>query len=134
MSQALGRRCAAALRAAAPLLLLAAAAGVLLQSPPASNNFYPQCPLYSLLHVQCPGCGGTRALAALLRGELRGAFHVNALITLMLPLVAGYGSVCYWRFVQHTPLHLPQIPRTALYAALAIAAAFTVQRNLPMYW
>jgi hypothetical protein len=125
---------ATTLRAAAPLMLIAAVAAVLLRFPPEQYSFYPQCPVYLMLHLQCPGCGGTRALAALLHGRLQEAIHFNGLITLMLPLVTGYGSICYWRFVQRKPLRLPQIPPAALYAGLAVATIFTVQRNLRLPW
>jgi hypothetical protein len=128
------RGIASSLRAAAPLILLGVAAVVLLQFPPERNSFYPQCPIYATLHLLCPGCGGTRALAALLHGRLHEALRYNALVTLMLPLAAGYGSHCYWRFVQRRPLRLPQVRPAAVYACLAIAAIFTVERNLPMHW
>ena len=60
---------------------------VLLCFPPAQNNFYPKCPIYKLTHLQCPGCGATRA-AAVLRGDFAEAIHFNALVTLLLPFVA----------------------------------------------
>jgi hypothetical protein len=128
------RGMAVALRAVAPAMLIAVAAAVLRRFPPEQNSFYPQCPVYSMLHLLCPGCGGTRALAALLHGHLREAFRYNALVTLMLPLAAGYGSLCYWRFVQCKPLRLPHVRPAAIYACLAVAAIFTLQRNLPMHW
>lgn len=118
------------LRAAAPLVLVAAIAAVLLRFPPAQSGFYPVCPIYFVLHLQCPGCGGTRALAALLHGQLQEALRWNALITLTLPLAAGYGSTLYWRFLRRKALHWPQVPQAAVYAALAVAAVFTVERNL----
>jgi hypothetical protein len=124
----------ATLRAAAPLVLIAAVAAVLRRFPPAQNHFYPLCPVYFVLHLQCPGCGGMRALAALLHGHLREALHRNALITLMLPLVSGYGGVLYWRFLQRKALRWPQVPSPAIYAGLALAAVFAIERNLPAPW
>jgi hypothetical protein len=134
MSSLLLGRISVTLRAAAPLVLIAAVAAVLLRFPPAQNHFYPVCPVYFVLHLQCPGCGGMRALAALLHGHLREALHRNALITLMLPLAAGYGGVLYWRFLQRKALGWPQAPPAAIYAGLAIAAVFTIERNLPAPW
>jgi hypothetical protein len=134
MSSILHGPISAILRAAAPLVLIAAVAAVLLRFPPAENHFYPVCPVYFVLHLQCPGCGGTRALAALLHGHLREALQWNALITLMLPLAAGYGGVLYWRFLQRKALGWPQAPPAAIYAGLAIAAVFTMERNLPTPW
>jgi hypothetical protein len=134
MISILQSRISGTLRAAAPLVLIAAVAAVLLRFPPSQNHFYPVCPVYFVLHLQCPGCGGTRALAALLHGHLREALHWNALITLMLPPAAGYGGVLYWRFLRRKALGWPQAPPAAIYAALAIAAVFTMERNLPAPW
>ena len=49
------------------LLSVALATVVLLRFPPAEYSFYPRCPIFASLHLLCPGCGATRALAALLR-------------------------------------------------------------------
>jgi hypothetical protein len=134
MTSALQSRISATLRAAAPLVPIAAVAAVLVRFPPAQSHFYPVCPVYFVLHLQCPGCGGTRALAALLHGRLQEAVRWNALITLMLPLAAGYGSLLYWRFLQRKALRWPQVPSPAIYAGLALAAVFTIERNLPAPW
>ena len=120
------------LRAAAPLAVIALIATVLLRYPPARYSFYPQCPIYEYLHLQCPGCGATRALAAVLRGHLAEAMHLNALVTLLLPFAAAYGIFCYRRFTQRKAVPWPQPPRAMLYAAFTVAAVFTVIRNLSL--
>jgi hypothetical protein len=125
-------RIANIVRAAAPLAVITLAATVLLRYPPAQNSFYPQCPIHEYLHLQCPGCGATRALAALLRGHLAEAIHFNALITLLLPFAATYGILYYRRFLQRRPLRWPQPQPAAIYASLAFIAVFTVVRNLPL--
>jgi Protein of unknown function (DUF2752) len=124
-------RFATTLRAATPLATAAALAAVLWRFPPAQSSFYPQCPIYSMFHLECPGCGGTRALAALLHGHVSEALRLNALVTLMLPLAIGYGFVCYWRFLERRPLRWPPTPPAAIYTAIAVAAVFTLLRNLP---
>ena len=127
-------RVATRLRATAPLALLAAGAVVLLRFPPAQSAFYPQCPIYAAFHVECPGCGATRALAALLHGRLSEAVHFNALITLLFPLALSYGIVCYWRLLRDNAFRWPQLPPAAIYAATTVAAIFAVLRNLPLQW
>jgi hypothetical protein len=122
------------LRAAAPAALLAAGAVVLLRFPPAHSAFYPQCPIYAALHLECPGCGGTRALAALLHGRLSEAIHLNALITLLLPFALSYGIVCYWRLLRNKVHRWPQVPPAAIYAVATAAFLFTILRNLPARW
>jgi hypothetical protein len=119
-------------RIAAPPALVATAIGVLLHFPPAQNSFYPRCPIYELLHLRCPGCGATRAFAALLRGHFNEAVHLNGLTTLLLPIGAIWGFRWYCRFVRHEVDRWPQAPRIAIYAALAVAMMFTIVRNLPL--
>ena len=120
-------------RAAAPLAIMALVSALLLLFPPAQFSFYPQCPIHAYLHLECPGCGGTRALAALLHGHCAEALHFNALITLVLPFAAAYGILCYYRFLQHKPLRWPQTSAIAMSVMIAATIAFTVTRNLPLH-
>ena len=119
------------LRAAAPPAIVALATMILLRFPPAQHSFYPRCPIHELFHLQCPGCGATRALAALLHGRVTEAMNLNALVTLLLPFAAAYGILCYSRLLQRKPLRLPQPRPVVIYAALTVATVFTVVRNLP---
>ena len=126
-------RIANAIRLATPPAGLGLAVFALLRFPPTRYSFYPQCPIHQFLHLECPGCGATRATAALLHGRLAEAMHLNALVTLLLPFAAAYGILCYRRFLKRRPLRWPQQKAAILYAALAVAAAFTLIRNLPLH-
>jgi Protein of unknown function (DUF2752) len=123
-------RLADALRVAAPPALVALAVTILLRFPPTQYSFYPRCPIRELFDLQCPGCGATRAVAALLRGHFIEAMNLNSLIPLLLPFAAAYGIVCYILLLQRKPIRWPQPPRAVLYAAFVITVAFTVIRNL----
>jgi hypothetical protein len=123
-------RMARAVRAVAPLAVVALAAAVLLRFPPDRYAFYPVCPVYRYLHLLCPGCGTTRALAALLHGDLGEALRLNALTTLLMPFAAIYAAFCYRRFLRCEPLQLPRLPRSAVYTSLAAAVLFAIVRNL----
>ena len=104
----------------APLVVV-----LLLRFPPEQYAFlYPQCPIHHYFGILCPGCGTTRALAALVRGHLLEALHWNALTTLGLPVIAG------WILFARKPLRWPQIPPKILYSAVAAAVLFTIARNL----
>lgn len=131
MTVATRSRIATILRAAAPPTVLALTATVLLLFPPEHFGFYPQCPIHEYLHLLCPGCGATRALAALLRGHLAEAMRFNPLVTLLLPFAAAYGILCYTRFVLGRPQRWPEPPSIAIYSLVAMTAIFTIFRNLP---
>ena len=126
-------RTADALLAAVTPAIIAFATILLLRFPPAQYSFYPRCPIHELFHLQCPGCGATRAIAAVLHGHFIEAMSLNALITLLLPFAAAYGILCYYRLLQRKDLRWPQPPPAVLYAALAMAAIFAVIRNLPLH-
>jgi Protein of unknown function (DUF2752) len=124
-------RIADTLLAALPAAIIALATMILLRFPPAQHGFYPRCPVHELLHLQCPGCGATRAVAALLHGRVTEAMNLNALVTLLLPFAAGYGIFCYCRLPQRKIMRWPQLPPALIYSALIMGAVFTVIRNLP---
>jgi hypothetical protein len=44
-----------------------------------------QCPVMSVLHLPCPSCGSTRALAALSEFQILEALRFNPLIVLSIP-------------------------------------------------
>ncbi len=99
--------------------------------PPERYSFWPQCPFHQLTGLRCPGCGATRALAALLHGHLRGALHFNALVILLLPVAGFYGLTVCLRALRGHPHPWPRIAPQQVGALLAVAAAFAVLRNLP---
>ena len=116
--------------AAAPTIVLGAAVILLRLFPPTQYTFYPQCPIYSSFHLLCPGCGTTRALAALLRGHLGEALHLNALTTTMLPIATAYAIKIYRSYRSGKPIHWPQPSRITIYTILCITIIFTIARNL----
>jgi hypothetical protein len=114
-------------KASAKILLLpvlAAAAAILLLFPPTRYSFYPQCPIYQFLGILCPGCGTTRALAALLHGHILDALRLNPLTTIMVPLAI------FWILFSPRPLKLLQLSPATLWLMFSFVAAFTLVRNL----
>ena len=78
-------------RPAISLIPLLAAVGLLLGAV-AAAGWGPGCPVRSWTGLKCPGCGSGRAMAALMRGDLPGAFYWNALLfPLVALLLAGNG-------------------------------------------
>jgi Protein of unknown function (DUF2752) len=63
--------------------------GVLLVvDPNQPGALLPPCPLFLLTGVQCPACGSTRMVHALLHGDLVAAWQFNAVMLVVgLPLL-----------------------------------------------
>lgn len=100
---------------------------------PVSAGFFPQCPLYQMFGINCPGCGLTRGFHALFHGDVFGALHYNALLPvfgfilgyllLSMLLIAVRGRGLSWKIFS------PAL----LYGFLALVLIFGVVRNLPFY-
>ena len=90
----------------------------------------PPCPIHRYLHLLCPGCGGTRACLALLHGDLARAWHLNALLVLLLPLLALYMAAALRRLWRGCSQAFPAMPPATIHALLSAAAIFTLARNL----
>lgn len=130
MTNSIQRRRQAHIALAAAVSAMAAVAAMLYRYPPETNAFYPQCPFHALTGLLCPGCGTTRALAALIRGHLADALHLNPLAVVLLPILAAYGVAAYWRALSGAPSSWPRIPNAAVAALLIVMLVFAVVRNL----
>jgi len=99
---------------------------------PAQFGFYPACLFHKLTGLNCPGCGGLRALHQLLHGHLAAAFQLNPLLVLALPLALwflarqifdrGAGKLTLATFTR------PPWP----WILLGVVVLFGVMRNLPL--
>jgi hypothetical protein len=97
---------------------------------PSTHGFYPVCLFHSLTGLNCPGCGMTRALYALLHGNLRLALKDNALfvLTFAAPILASVRFL--WQKAKNRPAAF-NVPAKFLWLFLAAAFIFAVIRNLP---
>jgi hypothetical protein len=98
--------------------------------PNAANNPYPRCLLKQLTGIDCPGCGGTRAVYSLLHGDVAGAADHNVLAFVALPLIAYLVA----RFVLarfEIDLPAPRMTRSLAWAMVAVTLVFTLVRNIP---
>ena len=97
---------------------------------PSTHTFYPVCVFHALTGLNCPGCGMTRALYALLHGNLRLALRDNALFILTLAALAVRGGQFVVRKIRHQPATF-NISPNFLWLFLVVAFVFAVVRNLP---
>lgn len=120
------------------LLLLAGlglAAGFVVVAliPPTPTSFYPKCLSYQVTGTHCPGCGTTRALHALLNGQLTQAVSYNlfALIALPYVLFSTCRSAWYWAWGEHARSIV--FPPKVMWSFVAFVILFWILRNVPVY-
>ena len=84
---------------------MAAAAGTLAALlrffPPGQYPIYPICLWRAVTGWRCPGCGTTRALAALLAGQWPEALHYNALAAALAPAAALLAAVHFYHAMRY---------------------------------
>ncbi|PTN09953.1 DUF2752 domain-containing protein [Mangrovibacterium marinum] len=99
---------------------------------PATTNHFPSCPFKALTGLKCAGCGSQRALYQLLHMNIRGAWHCNPLLVVMLPYML-FGALL--DLIKNPSPSLLRIRKSlygiaAIYTVLAIIVAFWIVRNL----
>ncbi len=99
---------------------------------PGTHGFYPICLFHELTGWNCPGCGGTRSVYALLHGNFALALKDNALFVIVLAAAAARGSWFAARRIRRQPVG-EFLPAKFLWTWLVVAAVFTVLRNLPAF-
>jgi hypothetical protein len=110
--------------------VVAAASAYVYAVDPNAHTTTPPCPLFALTGLDCPACGGTRAVHALLHGDVGQAFDHNVLALVLLPL-AAYALVAW--AVGKAGHHLPMFRwRPWMTWGLGVVViGFLVVRNLP---
>lgn len=99
---------------------------------PAQHRFYPFCFFHRLTGLQCPGCGGLRAVHQLLHGHLLAALHLNVLFVVSLPVFAWWWARIAFRKLKGQPSRSTIAP-VWIWGLLTLALAFGVLRNLPAF-
>jgi hypothetical protein len=114
-----------------PTAALGAAAVWMLRTfdPNQPGNPFLGCAFHRLTGLYCPGCGGTRAMHALVHFDLPGALAMNALPFIAAPLL----GLLFLRINTSLP---PAAERWTRFVAnpwfwAVLVGGFTVLRNLP---
>ena len=98
---------------------------------PSERGVYPLCPSRLLFGVDCPACGGLRGTHDLLRGHVGQALDHNLLLPGFLAIL-GVALALWLLPLVGRPAGTLRLPRWATVGAVALVAAFTVARNLPL--
>jgi hypothetical protein len=91
-----------------------------------ASPWLPPCPFHTLTGLDCPGCGSTRALRALLHGHWIAVLDFNLLLLPGL-LMFACGVVQRWSRSIHTLWQHVNRPNVVLVVVLC----FWILRNLP---
>ena len=97
---------------------------------PSTHGFYPVCLFHAVTGWNCPGCGGTRAVYALLHGNFSLALKDNALFVLTLPVLAVWGARKILQQMRNQPVQFKFSPNI-LWSYFAVMVIFSIVRNLP---
>lgn len=108
--------------------LAAATALVAIRDP--HQGGYPLCPVLAVTGFACAGCGGLRAAHDLATLDVAGAWSMNPMATIALPLLALAWLVWLIRAVRRLPP--VRVPVWVGVASLTAVLAFSVLRNVPM--
>ena len=117
-----------------PLALAAAgAAGVAVMRvlEPSHLGFVPPCPFLAITGLWCPLCGGTRAVDALVAGDVGAALGLNLLVVLAVPILAAEWLRWTIGRARGRQTTFMNVSTRVLTAVTVVALAFAVLRNVP---
>lgn len=115
------------------ILLFAAAALLLIKRGANLRQVLPVCCFYRLTGYYCPGCGGTRAVIALLKGHPLQSLRCHPFV--------GYGALisgAFWlrktlELITKRRVELIRLKPIYLYMALGIAILQWIVKNVLLY-
>lgn len=108
---------------------VAAVCAVYFSVDPAVSRFVPKCLFHELTGWQCPGCGSQRMLHALLHGDIVAAWHHNAVLLLLLPLLAPLLWLELNR-TRHPRLYMRVHSVSVALTAVSLLVAWWIFRNI----
>lgn len=91
--------------------------------------WFTVCALRRVTEIPCPGCGMTRALAALARGEVAAAMRLHPLSVPLLLEAAGLWLVAGWQLWRRRPLLVPDrlLQAAVIWHGVAFLAVWLVR-------
>jgi hypothetical protein len=106
---------------------------VLFVFDPSTAGFFPVCTLHEMTGLECPGCGGLRAVHQLSHGHFAAAWRLNPLLMALLPVALWLGlretvrAVAGWEW--------PGVVTRPFFAWLLAGAVilFGILRNVPFH-
>ena len=96
--------------------------------------FIIKCPIYSILHIYCPGCGLTRMIKSILQLNFYQAFRYNPLLFILFPfmLVLTIDNYINWLISNKNSLYKRINPKI-WNIILIIMLVYFILRNIPIF-
>lgn len=96
-------------------------------------HLYLFCPIKKVTGLYCPGCGVTRMLLSILKGNFYQAFRYNPLIFILLPFfIIYYLDYLYCSTKKKKP-SFSRLEPGIWYVLITIFLVYGVLRNIPIF-
>lgn len=96
-------------------------------------NIYLFCPIKKFLGLYCPGCGVTRMLYSILKGQLYQAFRYNPLIFISLPFFVFYYIDHLYSINKNKKKKLSFLEPSIWYFLIVIFLVYGILRNISFF-
>ncbi|HEY5184017.1 MAG TPA: DUF2752 domain-containing protein [Actinomycetes bacterium] len=108
-----------------------ASVGLLAAVDPNQPGHFPTCPFKAMTGLDCPFCGGLRAVHDLAHGNVVAALDRNVLVVLAVPVVAFAWLQWLRRAVRPGTAPRREVPPWLVRAVIVLVLVFWVVRNIP---
>ena len=96
-------------------------------------HFYLFCPIRKLTGLYCPGCGVTRMLLHILKGNFYQAFRYNPLLFMMLPFFIIYYFDSFYSEYKQKPRKFERLEPKLWYFLLVLFIGYGILRNISIF-
>lgn len=95
------------------------------------SQLHYECPWLSILHIYCPGCGGTRMIFSMIHLDFYQAFRYNPLLFIMIIVGLIYLLFMIVYYIKKKVILLPS--KKFLYLFIGILIIYTIMRNMDAF-
>lgn len=95
-----------------------------------SNNIVIPCIFKLITGFYCPGCGITRAILSILKGDVYQAFRYNSIIFIDIPVIVAL-LICNKLYKENEKFK--KVENIIIYTLLVITILYGVLRNIPYF-